>query len=82
MELVPVNDHVSVNGNSPPRTGYGGHLGEALEPQQMLFSWAEFMAGEPSKPKSRKGKPQPATMSMFEWALTLEQEKETIRTKR
>ena len=45
------------------------HEGEALEPQQSLFSWAEFMAEEPVKPKRRKSKPQPATLSMFEWAM-------------
>ena len=45
-------------------------------PQQMLSSWAEFMAEEPVKPKGRGRKPQPATLSMFEWALTLEQERE------
>ena len=49
---------------------------EAAEPQQSLFSWAEFMAEEPVKPKARKSKPQPASMSMFEWALELEQERE------
>ena len=37
--------------------------------------WAEFMAEEPGKPK-RKSKPQPATLSMFEWAMTLEQQRE------
>ena len=33
---------------------------------------AEFMAEEPVKPKGRGRKPQSATLSMFEWALTLE----------
>ena len=46
------------------------------EPQQTLLPWAEFMADEPVKPKAHKSKPQPATLSMFEWALTLEQERE------
>ena len=31
------------------------------------------MAEEPVKPKGRSRKPQPATPSMFEWALTLEE---------
>ena len=61
---------VEVNGN-----GNGPH-DEAPEPQQTLFSWAEFMAEEPVKPKGRKQKPQSATLSMFEWALTVEQERE------
>ena len=29
-------------------------------------------AEEPVKPKHRNGKPQPASMSMFEWAMELE----------
>ena len=82
VELVPVNGrHANVNGNghkavpvnSLPRTGYGGnghgHHDEALEPQQSLFSWAEFMAEEPVKANGRKRKAQPATLSMFEWAM-------------
>ena len=71
VELAPVDEHEPANGN-----GANGHQdGEADEPQQSLFSWAEFMA-EPVKPKRRNGKPQPATMSMFEWAMELEQERE------
>ena len=69
VELVPASGHA--NGN-----GANGHHEEADEPQQSLFSWAEFMAEEPVKPKRRNGKPQPASMSMFEWALSLEQERE------
>ena len=63
--------HVPVNGN-----GANGHHDEAGEPQRSLFSWAEFMVEEPVKPKARRGKPQPATASLFAWALTLEQERE------
>ena len=69
VELVPVNGHA--NGN-----GANGHHEEAEEPQQSLFSWAEFMSEEPVKPKRRNGKPQPASLSMFEWAM--EQEAETV----
>ena len=36
------------------------------EGQQSLFSWAEFMAEEPVKPKGRSRKPQPSTPSLFE----------------
>ena len=62
-----------------------GHHEIVLEPQQSLFSWAEFMASrspnpppseEPVKPRGRKQKPQPATLSMFEWAMSMEQERE------
>ena len=34
------------------------------------------MAEEPVKPKGHSRKAQPATLSMFEWALTVEQERE------
>ena len=66
VELVMDDGHA--NGN--------GHHDEAPEPQQSLFSWTEFMAEEPVKPKGRKRKAQPATASLFDWALTLEQERE------
>ena len=47
VELVLGNGHhANGNGNS--------HDDEAPEPQQSLFSWAEFMAVEPVKPKRRK----------------------------
>ena len=49
-DLAPVNGHA--NGN-----GANGHHDEEPEAQQSLFSWAEFMAEEPVKPK-RNGKPQ------------------------
>ena len=66
-----------VLGNGHHSNGYGkGHHDEAPEPQQSLFSWAEFMAEEPVKPKGRSRKPQPTTASLFEWALNLEQERE------
>ena len=71
VELVPANGHAT-NGN-----GANGHHEEASEPQQSLFSWTEFMV-EPARPKRRNGKPQPASMSMFEWALEQEREKETV----
>ena len=77
--------------SSLPRTGYGGigqtvelvleygdangngngHHEEAPEPQQSLFSWSEFMTQEPVKSKGK----QPATISMFEWALSMEEER-------
>ena len=85
VELVPANSHghASAPANGLPRTGYGGsgtngHDVEDPEAQQSLFSWAEFMAEEPVKPRRRRRKPQPATISMFEWAVALEREKETV----
>ena len=67
VELVMGNGH-HANGN--------GYDEEADAPQQSLFSWAEFMAVEPVKPRGRRRKPQPASLSMFEWAMTLEQQRE------
>ncbi len=70
VELVPANgQHANGNGN-------GRHDDESPEAQQSLFSWAEFMAEEPVKPKGRGSKPQAATLSMFEWAM--EREKEPV----
>ena len=67
VELVPANAQ-HANGN--------GHHDEAPEPQQSLFSWAEFMAEEPVKPKARSRKPKGSSPSLFDWALSLEQERE------
>ena len=80
VELAPVDGHTPANGHGhapAPVNGNGHHDDEAEEPQQSLFSWAEFMA-EPVKPKRGNGKPQPASLSMFEWALEQEREKETV----
>ena len=81
VELVPASDHATNgNGHAPaPVNGHNGngHHDEADEPQQSLFSWTEFMV-EPARPKRRNGKPQPASMSMFEWAMEQERERETV----
>ena len=90
VEIGP--EAVAVNGNGHHAGGIGptvelvldtgqtingnGHSDEAPEPQQSLFSWAEFMAEEPVNPKGRGRKPQPTTASLFDWALSLEQERE------
>ena len=84
VEVEP--ETVEVNGNGDhDAIGIGptvqlvlanGHHDEAPEPQQSLFSWAEFMAEEPVKPKGRGRKPQPAATSLFEWALEMEQGRE------
>ena len=72
VELVPANaQHANrnghhANGNGHETIGIGptvelvlanGHHDEAPERQQSLFSWAEFMAEEPVKPKGRGRKP-------------------------
>ena len=81
VELVPVNGrHANGNGNghAPAQVnGNGnGHHDEATEPQQSLFSWAEFMAEEPVKPKGRKT--QAPSLSLFEWAVEQEREEEPV----
>ena len=57
---------VNTNGN--------GHHDEHTEGQQSLFSWAEFLAEEPTQPQGRNGKAEPS--SLFEWALGAEQNRE------
>ena len=78
VELVLSNGHAANgNGHAPaPVNGNGnGHYDEAGEPQQSLFSWAEFMA-EPVKPKGRKA--QAPSLSLFEWAVEQEREAEPV----
>ena len=71
VELVLGNGrHANGNGNG------NGHHDEAPEPQQSLFSWAEFMAEEPVKPKGRKT--QAPSLSLFEWAVEQEREEEPV----
>ncbi|MCY4448980.1 MAG: hypothetical protein OXE02_09100, partial [Chloroflexi bacterium] len=53
-----------------------GSTGTDDEAQRTLFSWVEFMAEGPVKPKSRSRKTQHASLSMFEWALGMELERE------
>ena len=53
-----------------------GHHDGAPETQRLLFSWAEFKAEEPVEKQNRRGKKEAASLSLFEWALTLEQERE------
>ena len=73
VELAPA----PVNGN-----GVNGRHddGEDDGPQQSLFSWAEFMAEEPVKPRGRKA--QAPSLSLFEWAVERELEEETVGTGR
>ena len=81
VELVLGNGHhANGNGNghaAVPVNGNGYYYDETPEPQQSLFTWVEFMAEEPVKPEGpQPGSPQPASTSLFDWALTLEQERE------
>ena len=77
VELVPVNGrHANGNGHAPAPVNGNGHHDEVPEPQQSLFSWAEFMAEEPVKPKGRKT--QAPSLSLFEWAVEQEREEEPV----
>ena len=49
----PTDELVPVNGHAPANSKGNGHHEEADEPPQSLFTWAEFMAEEPVKPKGR-----------------------------
>ena len=79
VELVLSNGHANGNGHAAiPANGNGRLDDEADEPQQSLFSWAEFMAEEPVKPKGRGGKTQAPSLSLFEWAVEQEREEEPV----
>ena len=47
---------------------------DGRERQRTLFSWAEFMAGEPDEPPKPRRRDEAPTLSLFEWALEQEQE--------
>ena len=65
---VPDNAHYT-NGN--------GHHDEVPE-QRSPFSWADFLAEVPVVSQGRGRKPQPASASLFEWALSMERERELV----
>ena len=52
----------------------------ATESQRTLFSWSEFMAEEPVKPKGRASNTHPS-LSLFEWAVAIKQDQETEKDK-
>ena len=74
-ELVVVG--ADRNGTTPAEETpwSNGHHDETPETQQALFSWAEFMAEEPVKQSRRTGK-EAASLSLFDWALSLEEKRE------
>ena len=51
---------------------------DAGEPQRTLFSWGEFLAEKPAEPRRRTRRPEPASISLFEWALEREREAELV----
>ena len=52
-----------------------GHNSDAAEVVRSLFSWAEFMAEEPVERQNRRGNKEASSLSLFEWALSLEEER-------
>ena len=77
VELVlDTGHHANGNGHAAVEVNGNGHSDEIPEPQQSLFSWAEFMAGEPAQSQGRNGRAKPSSLSLFEWALRAEQERE------
>ena len=52
------------------------------QPQQTLFSRAEFMAVEPARPKGRSRKADSSSLSLFDWVLSLVQERGLSRSAR
>ena len=51
VELVPGNGQAAVPVNANGRAPDGSGRDDAPEPHQSLFSWAEFMAEEPTTPR-------------------------------
>ena len=49
---------------------------EAAEPEQAVLTWAELFAEVPVKRNGRRKRSQPASLSLFEWAVNLEEERE------
>ena len=47
---------------------------EADEPEQAVLTWAELFAQVPVKRNGRRKPPQPASLSLFEWAVQVEEE--------
>ena len=79
----PVVAEVHANGNGHTALPVGGSADdETPERQRSLFSWAEFMAGEPEQPRQRTHRPEPASISLFEWALEREGEGELAGVER
>ena len=44
--------------------------------EQSVLTWAELFAEEPVKPNRRRKRPQPASLSLFEWVVNAEEERE------
>ncbi len=60
---------LAINGHAEP---------DPAEDQQSLFSWAEFLAEEPTPARKRSRKAEPAAASLFQWALDQKREAEPV----
>ena len=70
---APSVEVVMANGHLSPKEPNGA---EAEELEQAVLTWAELFAEVPVKPNGRRKPPRPASLSLFEWALSVEQERE------
>ena len=77
VEVEPETVEVHRNGTGivVETAAANGHADLVEETQRSLFSWAEFLAEEPQR-QDRRGNKGAASLSLFEWALELEQERE------
>ena len=77
VEVEPETVEVHRNGTGivVETAAANGHADVVEETQQSMFSWAEFLAEEPQR-QDRRGNKGAASLSLFEWALELEQERE------
>ena len=53
-----------------------GHAEVEEAAEQSVLTWAERFAEEPVKPNRRRKQPQPASLSLFEWAVNAEEERD------
>ncbi len=82
-EIVEADNGANGAGAAVEVVAANGHLpteemgeAEAEEPQQAVLTWAELFAEAPVKRNGRRKQPQPASLSLFEWAVQVEEEQE------
>ena len=81
VEPEPVEVHRNGTAPSVEAVMANGHLpaeepneAEADGPEQAVLTWAELFAQVPPKRNGRRKPPQPASLSLFEWAVQVEEE--------
>ena len=83
-EIVEADNGANGAGAAVEVVMANGHLpaeepneAKADEPEQAVLTWAELFAEVPAKRNGRRRKPpQPASLSLFEWAVNAEEERE------